>query len=474
MLSRPMQDRRARLVALIVGCSFFMVLLDSAIIATSLPKMAQSFGVPALDLSIGISVYILAVATFVPLSGWMSDRFGARRIFLLAIVVFTLASVACGAAGSLPEFIAARAVQGLGGAFMTPVGRVLVLRNTRKSELIQATAWITWPALIAPVIGPVLGGFITTYFSWRWNFYINLPLGIIAFSLAWRVIPAQPADTSKPFDLAGFLLSAGALLCLLYGLESFAHRHIAPVHSGLLVLFGVTLAWFAVCHLKRSPKPLLSLTAFRIKTFAMSTLWAGTYIRTGINSTPFLLPLLFQVGFGLSPLEAGGYLLVYFLGNLGMKTVTTITLQAYGFRTVLIINGLLCGLSIAACAFFDGETAKWAIMLTLFFAGLTRSMQYTALNTLAFADIADQQRSSAATLSSMLQQVSMVLAIALSALILNSSLLLSTGRETLALVDFSRAFMAMGLMVMLASIVFIKLPCNAGAEVTGHKPGRSG
>lgn len=466
-MSIPLQDSRARLIALIVGSAFFMVLLDSAIIATSLPRMAQSFGLTAVELSIGISVYILAVATFVPLSSWMSDRFGARRVFLIAIVIFTVASLACGVATTLPEFIAARALQGLGGAFMTPVGRVLVLRNARKSELIQATALITWPALMAPVIGPVLGGFITTWLSWRWNFFINLPLGIIAFSLAWRFIPRTDTISRRPFDLHGFVLSASALLSLLYGLESLAHQYIPAFQSIALIAAGGVMTYLTVRHLRKTPAPLLKLAPFSVHTFALATLSAGTLIKTGINATPFLLPLLLQVSFGLTPLEAGSYILVYFLGNLGMKTVTTTTLQTFGFKRVLLVNGLLCGLSIAACGLFTPDSGKILIMATLFVAGLTRSMQYTSLNTLAFADISAVQRGSAATLASMLQQISMVLGITLSVIILSGSRW-AAQRSEVALVDFSLAFFATGLLVMTASLMFLRLPADAGAEVTGH------
>lgn len=460
-------NKQARLIALIVGGAFFMVLLDGAIIATSLPRMAQTFGVAPVELSIGISIYLVSVAACVPLSGWLSDRFGARRIFLLAIILFSLASVACGMTDTLPGFVAARVFQGLAGALMTPIGRVLVLNHTQKSELVQAMALITWPALTAPVIGPVLGGFITTVFSWRWNFLINLPLGLIACALAWKFIPARLPVARRRFDLAGFLLSAGALICLLVGLESFAHQWVRPVHSGLLLLVGAALGWFAVRHLRRSAEPLLNLQTFTIPTFAITSIWAGTYIRAGINATPFLLPLLFQLGFGYSPLEAGGYLLVYFLGNLGMKTVTTATLRAFGFRNVLVVNGVLCGLFIISCGYLTPEMTELVIACLLFLAGLTRSMQYTALNTLAFADIPARLRSSAATLASMLMQISMVLGIAFSALILNASRGLQH-RNAPALADFQSAFLAMGIVVVVASLVLIRLPREAGAEVSGH------
>lgn len=458
---------QARNIALIVGGAFFMVLLDSAIIATSLPRMAQSFGIKPVELSIGISIYLVSVAAFVPLSGWLSDRFGARRIFLISIVLFVIASLACGMADTLSGFVVARAFQGLGGALMTPIGRVIVLNHAPKSELVRAMAYITWPALTAPVIGPVLGGFITTYFSWRWNFWINLPIGLLAWVLVWRVIPPTPPTARRAFDPLGFVLSAGALVALLLGLESFAHQWIPIAQSLVLAVVGLILGIFAIHHLRRAPQPLLDLRTFKVPTFAITSVFAGTYVRLGINATPFLLPLLFQLGFGYTPLEAGSYVLVYFLGNLGMKSITTAALRWFGFRNVLVINGVICGAFVAVCGFLSPELGKPLIMAILLCAGLTRSMQYTALNTLGFADIPGNLRSSASTLNSMLMQVAMVLAIAFSVLLLNGSRFLAH-RETVAPADFAVAFVAMGLLVAGASLVFVKLPRDAGAEVSGH------
>lgn len=461
-------SRQARHIALIVGGAFFMVLLDSAIIATSLPRMAQTFGVKPVELSIGISIYLLSVAAFVPLSGWLSDRYGARRIFLISIIVFVAASLACGAADSLEGFALARAAQGLGGALMTPIGRVIVLNHAPKNELVRAMAYITWPALTAPVIGPVVGGFITTYFSWRWNFWINLPIGLLAWVLVWRVVPATPPVARRAFDPLGFVLSGGALIAFLLGLESIAHQWLPLLQSLSLVVGGIILGVVALYHFRRSPQPLLDLSIFTVPTFAITSIQAGTYIRVGINAAPFLLPLLFQLGFGYTPVEAGFYVLVYFLGNLGMKTVSTAALRWFGFRSVLVINGALSGLFMAVCGFLSPELGKFWIVAILLCAGLTRSMQYTALNTLGFADIPGNLRSSAATINSMLMQVSMVLAIALSALLLNGSRWVAQ-RDAVATPDFAVAFVVMGLLVMGASLVFLKLPKDAGAEVSGHE-----
>ena len=464
-----MPARQARRVALIVAVAFFMQLLDSTIISTSLPQMGQSFGVPAVAMSIGITVYMLTMAVFVPLSGWLADRFGARNIFLIAIALFTLASIACGVSENLTQFVAARAVQGLGSALMTPVGRILVLRNASKSELLNATALITWPALFAPVVGPVLGGFITTYLSWHWNFFINIPLGLAGLALVARFIPGDREAETRPLDWPGFLLTSIGLAALLYGLERIAHPEDGILPTVVLLAAGILVGWLAIRHLRRAPHPLLDLSSFRVLTFAISTLAAGTIFRVAINATPFLLPLLFQLGFGLSPVDAGMMILAYFLGNLGMKAVTTPTLRRFGFRSVLVINGVIASLAIMACAGISPQTPQVLVVVLMLIAGLSRSMQFTALNTLAFADIVAVQRSSAATLSSMLQQVAMLFGVAVAAAILNLSQI-ARSRPVLDLVDFRIAFLIIGAIGLFASFRFLVLPPTAGAEVSGHSP----
>lgn len=466
----PVTATNARRVELIVAIAFFMQLLDSTIISTSLPQMGASLGVSAVAMSIGITVYMLTMAVFVPLSGWLADRFGARNIFLLAIVLFTLASLACGLSQTLTQFVAARVVQGLGSALMTPVGRILVLRNASKSELLNATALITWPALFAPVVGPVLGGFITTYLSWHWNFFINIPLGVIGLALVARFIPGDRVADPKPLDWPGFFLTSAGLALLLYGLERIAHPEDGVLPTALLIVAGIVIGWLAVRHLRRAPHPLLDLSSFNVLTFAISTLAAGTIFRVAINATPFLLPLLFQVGFGLSPVDAGLMILAYFLGNLGMKTVTTPTLRRFGFRSVMVVNGIIASASIMACGAISPQTPQALVVALMLIAGLTRSMQFTALNTLAFADIDAAQRSSAATLSSMLQQVAMLFGVAVAAAILNLSQIVRD-RPALDLVDFRIAFLAIGAIGLVAALRFLVLPPSAGAEVSGHSPG---
>ncbi len=460
--------RRSKIVALVVAVSFFMQILDGTIVTTSLPQMAASFGVPTISMSIGITVYMLTMAAFIPLSGWLGDRYGARRVFMASIGVFTAASLLCGLSDGLTEFVLARAVQGAGSALMTPVGRIIVLKNARKSELVQAIALITWPALTAPVIGPLLGSVITTYASWHWNFLINLPIGILGMALVWRFVPEQREEDAGRLDVRGFILSGAGLTLLLAALELSAKWHggLAPV--GAMLVAGIVLSFMAYRHFMRVENPLLDLSSFKVQTFAIATLSAGTASRTSINAPPFLLPLLFQLGFGLSSIEAGIYLLVYFLGNLSMKTVTTPLLARFGFRTVLFFNGLIAALTIAACGFLVPETPRVVIYALLFMTGLSRSMQFTALNTIAFADITSAQRSSASTLSSMLQQVSMLLGVAIAAAVLNVSAAVR-GLGDPGLVDFRWAFVVIGAIGVVSSLRFLQLPDDAGAEVSGHK-----
>lgn len=465
--------RESKLVALIIAATFFMQNLDSSIMNTSLPQMARSFNVIPLDLSVGITVYMLTGAALIPLSGWVADRFGARRVFIGAIIVFTTASLLCGLASQLWQFALARALQGIGGALMTPVGRLIVLRNTERAELLEAMAYITWPALAAPVIGPALGGFITTYISWRWNFLLNIPLGIVGLWLFMRHVEETPIEHEHAFDLKGLVLSGSALVAILYGLEWLSHAQIGWTLQQwllpcLLILSGFGFTKWSVNYFRHTPKALLELSALSIPTFRMMALTAGAAFRITTNATPYLLPLLFQVGFGLNALASGGFVLVYFVGNLGIKPITSPVLRRFGFRNVLFVNGLMGGASVMACALFNADTAKWLILVTLFFAGATRSMQLTCINTLAFADATPAQRSSSTTLFSITGQAATALGVALSTLILNVALL-TESRVEAGLREIRAGLVVVGLLALISSVSYLRLHVNTGAEVSGHR-----
>ncbi len=458
------------MIALIVAGALFMQQLDGSIIATSLPPMAGSFHARALDLSTGLTVYLLATAAFVPLSGWIADRHGARTVFLLAIAVFTLSSLACGLAVTLPQFIAARAVQGIGGALMVPVGRMVVLRSTERGHLVHAIALLTWPSLAAPILGPALGGFITTYASWRWNFLLNVPLGLAGALLALRHMPDSREAERRALDWPGFVLSASALVLLLYGLEGFAHAIGHWAWPAAAACAGALLAALSARHFRRARQPLLDLESLEVQTYRLCTLDAGLAMRVAINSTPFLLPLLFQLGFGLNAWSAGTLVLVYFAGNMGMKPFTTRMLRWFGFRRLLVGNGLLVGASLLALAAFGPGSPAWALVPVLLLAGAVRSMQFTCLNTLVFADVPDRLRAPANTLASMAWEVASAAGVAVAALLLALAASLR-GAQELATADFRWAFLLLGGVALAAAAAFARLPEDAGAVVSGHRAG---
>jgi EmrB/QacA subfamily drug resistance transporter len=463
----PKLDPAARRIALIVAGALFMQNLDGAIINTSLPQIAHSFAVQPVDTNVGITAYILSLAAFIPLGGWSADRFGSKPVFATAIVIFTLASLACGLATSLWPFAAARAVQGIGAALMAPVGRTLVLRNTDKASLIEATALTVWPALIAPVIGPLFGGLITTYLSWRWNFLLNLPLGAAGLACVVAFIPDQRDTEPTRLDAYGFVLSAAALMSLLYGLERLAHGRQNWTFAAAAVAAGAILGTLSIRHLKRTANPLVNLSSFQWKTFAVSTL-DGSIFRIAIQATPFLLLLMLQLGFGLNPWQAGIFVLVYFSGNLVMKSATTKILRSYGFRNVLIANGLFVFCTIMACGFLTADTPWLITALVLFAAGLTRSMQFTTFSTMVFADVLPAQRSSASTLFNMSQQVSIGLGVATAAIVLETSRTLHA-ETAVSLADFHLAFFIFAFVVLCATLLATRLPRGAGAELSGHR-----
>lgn len=464
----PLTERSSfifsRRIALVVAAAFFMETLDASIITTALPAISQSFHRPALSLTLGVSLYLLALAVFVPTAGWASERFGARNVFVGAIAVFTASSLACGLAPSPWTFFAARTVQGAAAAFMSPVGRLVVLRETPKQYLIEAIGLITWPALIAPVVGPPLAGFLTTYASWRWIFFLNVPLGLAGIALVARLLPRHEAHKHQRFDSVGFLLTAVALAFLVQGLSLIGERSDAAAGVGLLAA-GVVSSFIAVRHARVQAAPLLDLRAAAVPTFAISQISAGLVTRAAISATPFLLPLLFEIGFGMNALAAGSMLLVYMLGNLVMKSATTRTLRRFGFARVLTANGALCAAAIGACGLIAPEDARALIYFVLLVAGMTRSMNFTTVNTLAFIDIAPAERAGSSALAAMAQQLGSALGVAFAALALTLSLRVR-GASELQLVDFHHALWATAALMAAGTLWGLRLPRDAGSQAS--------
>ena len=460
---------RSKLIALVVASAFFMENLDGTVIVIALPTMAESLGTDTVALTIGVTSYLLTLAALVPASGWIADRLGVRNVFCAAIGGFVFSSILCGLSTGLWEFTGARILQGASAALMSPVGRLAVLRTTSKRELIQAIALITWPGLIAPVVGPPLGGFIASYGSWRWIFFLNVPIGLIGMVLVARYVPDLRSDDRRPFDVTGFLLMALALGTMLFALEAAGHGDA----NWLLIMsvFGLGLAagTLAIRHAGRKPNPLLDLSIFRIPTFSATALTGGSVFRLTSGAMPYLLPLFFQIGFGLSAVSAGLLVLAYAAGNLGMKVVTTRILRLFGFRRVLVFNGMLAAASILACALLAPDTPEPLVMAVLFIAGCLRSMQLTCINTLMFADVPDRQKSSATTLSVMSHQLSMSIGIAIGALILSLSAdIRGAAAGGLTVFDFRVAIVAMAALAAVSILRFVVMDPAAGAEVSGH------
>ncbi len=453
-------------IALLVAGAFFMENLDGTVITTAVPDIARSFGVAPLALNVGVSAYLLTLGVFIPISGWVAERFGARRVFAAALAIFTLASVLCGMANSLSEFVWLRVLQGAGGAMMVPVGRLVVLKNTPKEKLIAVIATLTWPALVAPVLGPPVGGFITSYASWRWIFYLNLPLGMIALVLAWWLIPDQRAAEQRPFDWPGFLLSGSALLLLTWGAEVVGGQHPDWNEAGACLLAGALLLAALGWHLRRAAHPLIDLSSLAIPTFSI-TIIGGSLFRMAIGAVPFLLPLMFQLGFGLDAFHAGLLVIAVFAGNLMMKPATTPILRRFGFKPVLLVNGLANVTTLAACALLTPSTPVSVIAAVLFAGGLTRSMQFSALNTIAFADVPQPRMAAANTLFSTAFQVALGLGIALGAtgVRVGHWSAQQLGISDWPAIDYRLAFVLVALVSLLGLADALRLAPQAGEQV---------
>jgi EmrB/QacA subfamily drug resistance transporter len=461
--------RQPLAIALLVAGAFFMENLDGTVIATALPQMAESFRASPVSLNIGMTAYMLTLAVFIPMSGWVADRFGARTVFGSAIGIFTASSVLCGLSNGLLEFTAARIIQGIGGAMMVPVGRLVVLRSTEKQHLLRSISYIVWPGLVAPVLGPPVGGFITTYASWRWIFFLNVPLGLLGIALTAMLISNELTRHIRPFDWLGFLYCGTACTALMYGLELVGERPTPWPEISFFLLLSVVMSLLLVGHSSTHPSPLIDFSPMQIRTFAV-TMWGGSLFRISISVIPFLLPLLFQIGFGLDAFTSGLLVLSVFAGNLGMKTATTPVIRRFGFRKVLIGNGLLTVASLIACAFLTADTPRILTVAVLFFGGLCRSMQFTALNTLGFADIPSDQMSSATTLSSMIQQMTMGMGVAAGAIALRVGAILRGAHPAdLTVMDFHIAFALVGALALLSVFDFLGLDASAGAIVSGHE-----
>ena len=448
--------------------AFFMENLDGTVLSTAAPRIGETFGVAAVEVNVAMTAYLLTLAVLIPASGWAADRFGSQRVFFAAITIFTLSSVACAASGNLGELTATRVLQGVGGAMMVPVGRLVVLRATAKADLIRAIAYLTWPGLVAPVLGPAIGGLITTYTSWRWIFLINVPLGLLALALVRRLVPNVRAAQQVPLDRVGFVLSGLGLGLAVAGLEVLG----LSSSRGWLVAgccgAGAVLLTSAIRHLLRRPEPLVDLRTLRIRTFRVSAL-SGSGARIVISAVPFLLTLTFQVGWGWSPVRAGIVVAALFVGNLGIKPLTTPMLHRFGFRSVLVISGTGCALSLLACAVLGPRTPLPLVVALLIVSGACRSTAFTAYNSLAFADVPRAGMTHANTLAATLQQLSIGLGLTVTALALRvGGPLGRTVDLSAALGPYRVAFVLLAALLVVPIVQAVRLPRAAGSAVTAR------
>lgn len=462
-----LRSRKLRLlIPLIVAFAFLMEQLDATIVTTAIPDMARSLHVAPLQMNLTITAYILSLAVFMPLSGWIADRYGARRVFAAALVVFTTASALCGLSDSLRALVAMRVLQGFGGAMMTPVGRLVLLRAFPRSELVTAMTYMTVPAVIGPALGPILGGVLTTYASWRWVFYVNVPIGMAGVLLALRFVEDTRADRQARFDIIGFLLCGSGLGLLQFAFENVGHPVLPqPIVLGLLAA-GLLLLAAYVPYARQRPDAALDLSLFTIRSFRVSTL-AGGLSRIGVNAVPFMLPLLFQIGFGLSPVQSGSLTFVSSLGTLVVRPVSARLMRRFGYRGLLSANGVLCAGIIASFALVQPATPRWQVFLLVLVFGVARSTQFMTTNTLTYADTPAGKLSRSTSLGGVIQQLTVSFGVSIAAALLG--LIAGPGRLP-DVADFHKAFLLVALITLISAPGFLRLRPEDGAQVSGYRP----
>lgn len=459
--------RAGPLLPMIIGSALFMQTLDSTVIANALPTMARSLREDPVTLNLAITAYLLSAAIFLPISAWVADRFGARNVFRASIVGFAVSSLLCGVSQNLPELVAARMLQGLAGAMMLPVGRLVLLRSVPKSQLVSAMSYLTVPALLGPILGPPIGGFIVTFMSWRWIFFINVPMGLLGVVLATLFVPDLREPVKEPLDVTGFILTACGLAGLVYGFDNLGHDALPAIVVAGMLIGGALCAAIYVFHARRTPHAILDLKLLQIPTFTASTV-GGLFSRLVIGASPFLLALLLQLGFGLTAFQAGLLTFVGAVGALAMKATARPIIRLFGFKPVLLVNAVAVSISSGIYALFRPATPHWLLMLALLIGGFFRSLQFTALNALGYADVPSELMSRASSLSSMFQQLAQSLGVGLAAILIHYTLAWRHSPKLVA-ADITPAFAIVAALSLIAVLFFVPLPANAGAEVSGRR-----
>lgn len=463
----PTSTERNTIVPLIVSTALFMQNLDSTILTTALPTIAQEFGSDPLHLKLALTSYLLALAVFIPASGWMADRFGARRVFQAAMAVFALGSIGCALSWDVASMVAARVLQGLGGAMMMPVGRLVVLRSVPREQLVGAFALLSMPALIGPIMGPPLGGFLTTYLSWHWIFWINVPIAILGIFLAGRFIPLLRQDGPSPFDILGFLLVAPGLAFMLTAAMLLGVELLPNIALATIGITGAALLAAYVAYASRRPGAPIDLNLLAIPSFRAGIV-GGLFFRVGVGASPFLLPLLLQVGFGMTAFAAGTLTLATGIGALTMKFLAPRILNRFGFRQVLVVNAVLAAIMLAVPGLFAISTPAWVMLTVLLIGGFSRSLLFTSVNALLYADVQQGAMSRATTFGSVMQELAGALGVTIAALTLELVQALEGG-AALAPGHFPFAFAAIGVIAAISAVFFHRLPADTGAALTKRR-----
>jgi EmrB/QacA subfamily drug resistance transporter len=461
---KTIDEPASRIVPLVIAGAFFMDGLDSSIISTSLPQMALSFHVSPPQMSAAITSYLISLAIFIPISGWIADRFGARQVFCSAIVFFTLGSVLCGLSQSLPALVLSRVVQGFGGAMMTPVGRLILTRTFPKDQLMKAMTYYMLPGMLGPTMGPLVGGFITTYFSWHWNFFINVPIGFMGVLLALRFVPKIRMPRPSAFDVTGFLIIACGLGTAQFAIENLGRRTIAPATEALLLAVATAVLLLYGIYASRRVSPVLDLKMFRSKTFSVAVI-SGNVIRAGIATVPFLLPLLLQVGFGLDPFHSGLLTFLNTAGAMSMRVWVSHLVRRFGFRAVFLAGIGLSSCLMAGFALFSATTPHILIAVYLFTFGVLRSGQMIGMGALAYSDVPPEEMSKATSIFALAQRLAQSLGVGISA----SLLAALAGTGPLTVDDFRVVFVAIAFLMASSALGFRRLKPDDGWQVSGYR-----
>jgi len=462
-LPHALERRRSLIAATVVGCAAFMQAFDTSAVSVALPRMSAAFGVPVLSLNIVVTAYLIGATAILPLCAWAADRFGARAMFLLAVAGFGLSALACGLSTNLPVLLAARVLEGCAGALLLPVGRIIVLRSVDKADFVRAMSALTLPVMLGPVIGPPIGGLIVTLASWRWLFFANVPVAVIGIALVWRFVPEIRSDETHPLDLRGTLLIVPALAGLTFGIAATTRGDLPPWLIAAILVGGAACAFGYVIYARRAATPVLDLSSLQVSSARIANV-GGVFPRMLASALPYLLAMLFQVGFGLSAVEAGGLIFAGAIGSILSRPAINPVLRWFGFRHFLIFNTVLVAASIAACALLRHDTPHVVILLLLFVSGLLRSLQLMVLNAIGYVDLNKRDFAAASTIASVSQQVSMSLGIALSVISVQLLQRLA-GASTLNAQVIAPAFVVIALVSLLSLRWIVRLPHGHGAEM---------